>query len=327
MTTLVTGATGLVGNNVVRRLLAEGESVHVLVRSSADPRPLADLAGPALKVFEGDVRDPAAVARALHGATRVVHAAAHVHIGWTRLDEARSTNVDGTRHIAEAALAAGARMVHVSSLDALSARENGAAADEDSLPHGGVLCPYVVTKREAEQVVLEHVERGLAASIVNPGYMIGPYDWKPSSGRMLLSVARGWGLFAPLGVNCFCDVRDVAAGILAALARGRPGRRYILGGNMHTYFQAWRIFAQVTGGTPPVFPLGPLVRRGAGLFGDLVGRLTGHEPLVNSAATALAAQNRNFSSARAQAELGYHIRPLADAATSAWSWFRAQGYA
>lgn len=325
MTTLVTGATGLVGNNVVRRLLAAGQRVRVLVRSSASPRPLADLEG--LEITLGDVRDPRSVREALRGADRVVHAAAHVHIGWSGLDAAREINVEGTRHVAQAALEAGTRLVHVSSIDALGLSENGAPADEEAPPIGGVPCPYVVTKREAEQVVLELVEQGLSASIVNPGFMIGPYDWKPSSGRMLLSVARGWGLFAPLGMNCFCDVRDVAAGITAALEHGQPGRRYILGGQSLSYFQAWRIFAEVTGATPPVFPIGPLVRRCAGGVGDLVARLTGREGDVNSASTALAAQKRRFTSARAEGELGYQARPLRESAIDAWTWFRQHGYA
>jgi dihydroflavonol-4-reductase len=143
---------------------------------------------------------------------------------------------------------------------------------------------------------------------------------------MLLSVARGWGLFVPTGGNCFCDVRDVADGILAALDRGQPGRRYILAGPALSYRQAWRIFAEVSGGTPPVFPLGPLNRYGAGYVGDLVGLITGREPVVNSAATAIAAQKRNYSSARAKAELGYETRELRESAADAWQWFRANGY-
>lgn len=324
MTTLVTGATGLVGNNVARRLLEEGQNVRVLVRRGADPRPLAGLDG--VEIVHGDVRDPQAVDRAVQGVDRVIHAAAFVHIGWTGLELMRAINVEGTRNVAQAALDAKARLVHVSSIDALGLGASGAPADEESVPTGGVLCPYVVTKREAEQVVLNLVEQGLSASIVNPGFMIGPYDWKPSSGRMLLSVARGWGLFAPLGINCYCDVRDVASGILAAMAHGRCGRRYILGGHMLTYFQAWRIFAEVTGGTPPVFPIGAITRYAAGRVGDLVGRLTGREPDVNSASTAMAAQKRRFSSARAEAELGYRARPLRESAADAWTWFRENGY-
>jgi dihydroflavonol-4-reductase len=323
MVTLVTGATGLVGNNVVRRLLEQGQAVRVLARAGADARPLVGLN---VEIARGDVRDRQAVAAALQGVAHVVHAAGHVQIGWRGLDAARAINVEGTRHVAEGALAAGARMVHVSSIDALGVVARKAVGDENSLPVGGVLCPYVVTKREAEGVVLDAVGRGLQASIVNPGYMIGPYDWKPSSGRMLLQVARGWGLWAPLGANIFCDVRDVADGILAALRQGQPGRRYILGGQLLSYFQAWRVFAKVTGATPPMFPAGPLLSLGAGYCGDLVSLVTGHEPDVNSAAVRISAQRRNFSHARAAQELGYRPRPLDEAACDAWYWFRQNGY-
>ncbi len=257
MITLVTGVTGLVGNNVVRGLLAEGQAVRVLARDGSDARPLAGLD---VEIVRGDVRDRQAVERAVCGAERVVHAAADVRIGWTGLQRSRAINVEGARNVALAARTHGARMVHVSSIDALGLAQGDAATDEDTPVAGGVPCPYVVTKREAEQAVLDLVAEGLQASIVNPGFMIGPYDWKPSSGRMLLQVARGWGLFAPLGANSYCDVRDVTAGILAAIAHGRPGRRYILAGETLSYFQAWRIFAQVTGGTPPVFPAGPLAQ-------------------------------------------------------------------
>lgn len=323
MVTLVTGATGLVGNNVVRRLLAEGAQVRVLARENADSRPLAGLD---VQIARGDVRDQQAVSQAVRGAGCVVHAAGYVQIGWTALATARAINVEGTRHVAQAARAEGAKLIHVSSIDALGVATSARPVDEEAPPVGGVLCPYVVTKREAEQVVLDLVAGGLDASIVNPGYMIGPYDWKPSSGRMLLHVARGWGLFAPLGTNNYCDVRDVVSGILAAVGKGRPGRRYILGGERLSYFQAWRIFADVTGGTPPVIPAGPLMRIVAGYFGDARAKLLGSEPDINSASTATSAQKRNFTSARAEAELGYRPRGLREAATDAWTWFREHGY-
>ncbi|MEX2114171.1 MAG: NAD-dependent epimerase/dehydratase family protein [Pirellulales bacterium] len=323
MTTLVTGATGLVGNNVVRALLDQGCAVRVLARETADPRPLMGLD---VEIARGDVRDAEAVQGAVRGTSAVVHAAARVHIGWQGLAAARAINVEGTRHVAAAACREGVRMVHVSSIDALGLATRKQSAHEDTPATGGVLCPYVVTKREAEATVLAHVEQGLQAAIVNPGFMIGPYDWKPSSGRMLLQVAKGWGLFAPLGANSYCDVRDVTAGILAALARGQAGRRYILAGEVLTYFQAWRTFARVTGGTPPIVPIGFLARKGSGYFGDVCRLLTGREPDVNSATMAISGQWRNYSSARAEAELGYRARPLAESAADAWSWFRANGY-
>jgi dihydroflavonol-4-reductase len=324
MRTLVTGSTGLVGNNVVRLLVERGGQVRVLTRDTSNRRALD---GISVEFAQGDVRDAAAVRRAVQGTNQVIHAAAHVHIGWTGLDLARAVNVEGTRNVAQAAQAEGVKLVHVSSIDALGVRSLAEPATEDTPPDNGVLCPYVVTKREAEQVILTAVSQGLNATIVNPAFMIGPWDWKPSSGRMLLEVARGRGLFAPLGTNNFCDVRDVAAGILAAAERGQAGRRYILGGQTLSYFQAWRIFAEVSGARRPLLPAGPLLRFAAGRCGDLWTRISGREPDVNSAATAMSGQQRHVSSARAQAELGYSHRPIREAAEAAWAWFQEHGYA
>ena len=201
------------------------------------------------------------------------------------------------------------RLVHVSSVDALGLPPGGQPADEETPLGGGVLCPYVVTKRAAEQVVLAEVAAGLDAVIVNPAYMVGPWDWKPSSGRMLLEVARNRALFAPLGTNNFCDVRDVAAGVLTAADRGVAGRRYILGGERLSYFQAWRIFARVTRSIPPLFPAGPLVRVAAGRWGDLMTRWTGREGDINSAVTTSSAQTRNFQSTRAAARARLPLAP------------------
>ncbi len=321
---LVTGATGLVGNNVARLLLARGDRVRVLTRATSDPRPLAGLD---VELVQGDVRDADSVERAVHGVDRVVHAAAYVHIGWTQLDLSRAINVSGTANVAASARRAGARLVHVSSVDAMGLLPHGQPSDEETPVAGGVLCPYVVTKREAEQAVLAEVAAGLDATIVNPAYMIGPWDWKPSSGRMLLEVARNRGLVAPLGTNNYCDVRDVAQGILNAADHGATGRRYILGGERLTYFQAWRIFAKITRAFPPLLPAGPLVRLAAGACGDLWTRLSGRELDVNSAATAIASQSRNFVSTRAEKELGYRSRPLTEAAEAAWHWFREHSYA
>ncbi|HEV3025748.1 MAG TPA: NAD-dependent epimerase/dehydratase family protein [Pirellulales bacterium] len=319
MLTLVTGATGLVGNNVVRLLLERGSAVRVLARKGSDPRPLAALE---VETAHGDVRDARCMRRACQDVSRVVHAAAVVHIGWSGWEQQRAVNVEGTRNVAVAAREAGARLVHVSSVDALGYGTRAKPADEEAPVNGHVACPYVVTKRAAEQVVLEQVELGLDAVIVNPVFMLGPWDWKPSSGRMLLAVARGKGLLAPPGGNDFCDVRDVAVGILAAAERGEPGRRYILGGEPLSYLEAWRMFASVSGARPPLAVVGRRLLRAAGVAGSLWGRIRRREPDVNSAATAMSMLEHHFQSARAVAELGYSPRPAREAAEAAWDWFR-----
>ncbi|NQT17767.1 MAG: SDR family oxidoreductase [Planctomycetes bacterium] len=322
--TLVTGATGLLGNNVVRMLLDQGQAVRVLARESSDPRPLEGLD---LQIARGDVRDPDSVRQACEGVECVIHSAGYVQIGRSGLDRHRAINVEGTRHVAQAARRCGVRMVHVSSCDAIGVNSVEEPADEETPLNDPPPVPYVISKREAELAVLDEVDGGLDAVIVNPGFMLGPWDWKPSSGRMLLEVAGGRALLAPRGWFSLCDARDVAAGLLAALQRGQTGRRYILAGVTYSYLDAWRLFAQVTGARSPWRRAGPLMLRAAGFVGDLGTRLTGREPNVNSGVIALAALPKNYSSDRAQTELGYQIRPPEETVRDAWTWFQRNGYA
>ncbi|MCE9555950.1 MAG: NAD-dependent epimerase/dehydratase family protein [Planctomycetes bacterium] len=324
MLTLVTGATGLVGNNVLRLLLERGMAVRVLARETADARPLSGLN---VEVVRGDVRDEAAVRRAVAGVQRVVHAAARVQLGWSNLELQREINVAGTRRVAIAAREAGATLVHVSSSDACGLARGDVLADEETAVEGGVPTPYVITKREAEQAVQAEVARGLQATIVNPAFMLGPWDWKPSSGQMLIAVAKGQGLLAPRGDFSISDVRDVAAAILAALDRTGPsGRRYLLAGHNLSYFEAWRQFAEGAGVRRPLAQLPPVFAFFAGRGGDLWGRISRREPNVNSGALAMARLPKRYSIARAEAELGYRIRPLRDTVSDALAWFREHGY-
>ena len=167
--------------------------------------------------------------------------------------------------------------------------------------------------------------QGLNASIVNPGFMIGPNDWKPSSGKMLLQVARGWGLFAPLGANSYCDVRDVAAGIYVGGRTGQPGRRYILAG------ETLRIFRP--GGSsrrPPAAR--PRVSGGpTDSHGRRMRRRYGYPPDRPRARRQLRRHGHVGTktiriecprSSRARLSLA----PLGEAAAAAWAWFRENGY-
>lgn len=319
---LVTGATGLVGNNIVRQLLDNGDDVRVLTRASSDPRGLDGLA---VERATGDVRDSASLAAAMQGVDRVIHAAGYVHLGWSQLDLHRQINVEGTRNVAVAARESGIRMVHVSGINALGLGRLEHPADEETGLPGIIEIPYVITKRESEDVVRSEVRRGLDAVIVNPGCMFGPWDWKPSSGRMLLSVAK----FAPaypMGAVTFCDVRDVAAGTLAAANQGKAGRQYILGGHNLSYRDAWRQMAHLAGKRSPLVPMGPLVQTVATPILNLHSWLTGYEGEINSAVLKLGKQQHCFSSRRAQAELGYKIRPFSETLADTWDWFRQRGY-
>ena len=321
--TLVTGATGLVGNNVVRQLLASGQQVRVMVRGSSDSRPLEGLC---VEVVRGDVCDAESVQRACRGVARVVHSAGYVRIGRSQLEHHRAVNVDGTRYVAQSAREAGARMIHVSSSDAMGILSPKEPVDEDTPLAPPPPVPYVITKREAEVVVLDEVSRGLDAVIVNPGFMLGPWDWKPSSGRMLLEVGAGKGKLAPRGWLSLCDVRDVVSGIISAIDRGQCGRRYLLAGETMLLLDAWRLFADTAGVPRPWCRAGPLMLIAVGWGGDVWTRLTGREPDVNSGAIAMARLPKNYSSKRAATELGYKTRPVRETVQDSWDWFKDHGF-
>ena len=324
MTVLVTGSTGLLGNNVARILIETGHHVRLLVRQQPDFRPLADLD---VDIVTGDIRNQVDVQQAVDGCDWVIHSAGYVQIGWSNSDLHNEINAKGTDHVAAACRHAGVKMVHVSTADTLGIGSWDSPVDERSTFDGHILYPYVVSKRAGEQNVQNHVEKGLNAVIVNPTFMLGPWDWKPSSGRMLLRVAARPTPIAPSGGNNFCDARDVARGILSAAERGQTGRRYILGGHNHSYFDAWKLFAKVTGGRPPRMSAGPLMQLIAGRAGDLWGYLCGKEPEVNSASTAIARLPHYFTCDRAIRELDYQVRPLHQTVSDTWRWFVDQGYA
>jgi dihydroflavonol-4-reductase len=183
---------------------------------------------------------------------------------------------------------------------------------------------YSITKHRAEEV-LDAARDRVDAVIVNPTYMIGPRDARPSSGRLVVDVVRrrvpGW---TP-GFNNFVDVRDVARGMIAAWHKGRRGERYILAGHEMTYGDFMREVARVAGTRPPQRRVPRPAAWLFGKWGDLVER-TGRDPVVNSVQIRYAYSDRfRFRSDKAARELGYRPGPLERALRDAIDWFRAHG--
>jgi dihydroflavonol-4-reductase len=323
MRILITGATGLVGNNCLRLLDNGLHELHVLVRANHDPRPLEGLD---MNRHFGDLNEPSKLERAIPEVDVIIHAAADTHIGKRPRPMQHTVNVEATGTIACVARKRGAKLVFVSSVDALPAGSPTRLVDEETAGNAKFPCGYVATKREAEQVVFKEVENGLDAVIVNPGFMLGPWDWKPSSGRMLLQVATRLTPFGPKGGFSVCDIRDVSVAICKIATSDTQCRRYILAGNNIRYIDTWRIFAKVAGSSPPICAAGPLMRILAGKWGDTISSLTGREGDVNSAAIGMSNLFHFYDSSRAQHELDYRIRPTEESVEAAWDWFTQYGY-
>gem|GEM_PF-101827 len=324
MRIVVTGATGLLGNNVVRSALSKGIDVIALSRTAGTSRSLAGLP---IEVAVADIANWESVRDGVKGPIdAVIHCAAHIHIGWTESEKSQRINELGTQNALQLAADHGCRCIHVSTVNTLAIGTADHIAEEDSPGDGQIPCTYVLSKRAAERKARDAIEQGADVVIVYPGFMLGPWDWKPSSGRMICDLATGAPPAAPSGGCSVCDPRDVANAILSAIDRAPRGGRYILGGENWTYLQLWREISRRLGVRQPWIIMGSAVGFVVGRAGDIWGNLLGSEPVVNSAAIAMSAQFHWYSSERAVAQLGYSIRPASESLETAIAWLREYGY-
>ena len=323
MRILLTGATGFLGNNLLVDLLGAGHEVTATLRHSSDRRPLDGLDVSRAVV---DLTENSEVAPLVGQHDAVIHAAAMIHLGWSKIAESHRVNVDATQTLAAAARRHGIRMVHVSTVDALGMVEPDSPGDETRTEPPKPACAYVVSKRAAEAAFLDEVHLGLDGVIVNPGFMVGPRDWKPSSGEMMLTIAKQFMPLAPAGGCSVADVRDVARGVRQALELGVAGQRYILGGHNVTYLKLWTEMAKLCQRRPPVGKLPTWIAKIAGGAGDLIGRVAHEEPQLNSAVVAMGQIHHWYLSDKAVRDLDYHFGDYLAALEDAWDWFQQHGY-
>jgi dihydroflavonol-4-reductase len=324
---LVTGAAGFVGSAVVRCLVDAGLEVRALVRPTS---PRGNLADGRIEIVEGDVRDDASVNRAMADVRYLFHVAADYRL-WARdPEDIVATNVNGTRRIMEAALRAGVeRIVYTSTVATLAFRPDGAPSDETvSLDEQDAIGAYKRSKTVAERVVAAMVaERALPAVIVNPSAPIGPRDIRPTpTGRIIIEAASGrMPAFVDTGLN-LVHVDDVATGHLLALLRGRPGERYILGGQNVRLGDMLASISRIVGRAPPKIRLPHALIFPLALAAEAVARVTDREPFVTTDGLRMARHRMFFVSDKAERELGYRARPHIYALSDAIDWFGRGGY-
>lgn len=324
--TLVTGATGFVGGHLVRLLVERGERVRCLVRSTSRGRGLSGLE---VETFDGDLRDPAAVARAVAGCRLVYHCAADYRFSVRDPEALYAANVGGTWNVLKAAYEGGVeRVVHTSSVGALGLRADGTPADEDTpVSLEEMVGHYKRSKFLAERVADHLAAAGLEVVIVNPSTPVGEGDARPTpTGQMIVDfLARRMPAWVDTGLN-LVDVRDVARGHLLAAERGVPGRRYILGGENLTLREILSRLAALTGLAAPRLRLPHWVPLGAAAVAEGWARLRRREPRLSLEAVRLARHKMYFDSSRAIAELGLPQSPVDGALARAVAWYRENGY-
>lgn len=328
MTILVTGGTGFVGSAIVRALLTRGDGVRVLVRPDSDR---SNIAGLPVDTVEADLTDVASLARAVQGCTGLYHAAADYRLWAPHAQRLYQVNVEGTRALMLAAVQAGVRrIVYTSSVATLGVVPDGIADETTPVSLEAMVGDYKRSKYLAEQGVLDLVaNRDLPAVIVNPSAPVGPRDIKPTpTGRMIRDAAEGrMPAYVDTGLN-IVHVDDVASGHVLAFARGRVGERYVLGGENMTLQEILAVIARLSGRRPPRFRLPHGVVLPIAHIAEAVARLTRVDDLqLTVDGVRMARKHMFFSSAKAEAELGYRARPAEEGLADAVAWFGRQSHA
>jgi dihydroflavonol-4-reductase len=173
--------------------------------------------------------------------------------------------------------------------------------------------------------VLRGAGEGLSAVIAHPTAVFGPGDWKHNLLPLFRAAKRGTALAVPRGIRTTCDVRDVARAHLALAERGRPGERYILGGESLSVRDLMTRIARVVGGRRPLFTLPDAAILRVGALMDAVAEATGRPPVLSREMALQSTFTARLSSDKAAREIGYASRPLGESLRDAAAWYRARG--
>jgi dihydroflavonol-4-reductase len=322
MPTLVTGGAGFIGGHLVRLLVERGESVRVLDRAQPGERlPLSKI-----DYVVGDIRDRKAVRQAVSGCATVYHLAADPQLWARRRGHFHQVNYLGAVNVLEEALAAGAkRILHTSTESILTrARQTTPIAEDQEVTLHDVIGPYCLSKFRAERHAFRLAQSGAPIVIVNPTLPIGPGDWGRSPPtQMMLDFCLGKrAAYLDAELNLI-DVRDVALGMIAALERGEPGRRYLLGAENWSIRSVFNYLARLTGLSEPRWRVPYPVALTAAYASEFIAFLFTHAiPAATITGVKLTRRKMHFDASRSLAALGLTTRPVADSVRETVEWFR-----
>jgi dihydroflavonol-4-reductase len=327
MRVLVLGATGFIGGQIVRALVERGYAVRALRRSGSSTRVLDGLP---IEVAVGDLHDRAALLAAMRSVEAVFHAAGYYPHNSLAPRRALRLATAGMRNVLECARNAGVRrMIYTSSLSTIGPPAAGRVqADErDYYLPGSVADPYFESKWAMESEVYRVAAAGQEVVALCPTAVFGPGDVKPTSGTVLLALARGLLPAYVEGRTNIVDVRDVAQAHVVALERGRSGERYILGGHNTTVGATLTLAARLAGAPAPQVRVPAGLALLAGKLGEVAAlALPGRPFLPFNEAIEMIRHGQHYDCAKAQRELGLTGRPIEETLRDSLVWFREHGY-
>ena len=304
----VTGATGFLGGELVKQLIGRGHQVAALVRSP-DKASLLKTFGVELHV--GDITDRETLRAPMTGVDGVFHVAAWYKVGAADSHLAQEINVQGTRNVLETARDLQIPRIVYTSTVAVHGDTRGRLVDESYYAAGPFLTEYDRTKWVAHyEVAVPMMRAGLPLMIVMPGAIYGPGD---TSGihDTLVQLLRGRLFATPRGVAfAWVYLDDAAQGLRLAMEHGTPGESYLLTGPVHTFEDAFAIAARIAGKRPPFFHPRPIMMRGAAKLVSLLEGWDVRVPIASETLRLMAGSTWIGSSAKAERELGFTVRPL-----------------
>lgn len=325
---LITGGAGFIGSHLAAALLGEGEEVRVLERPEAK---VDHLQRDGIELVSADICDRAAMVRATRGCRHVYHLAADPNLWRRDLREYDAINHQGALNVVHAALDNGAERVLHTSTESILTAPNGAAGDpveQRELREADMIGPYCLSKFRADNAVRRLAEEGAPVILVCPTLPVGPGDRSltPPT-RMSLAFCRGE---LPAYLNCrlnFVDARDVAIGMMAAMRRGRPGRRYLLGGHNLELADWLTVLGAQIGRCPPRWSLPYAIALAVAWYSEQwATHVTHRMPMATLTGVRLTRRSMFFDSSASSAELGLVPRPVEDSARDAVDWYRSLGW-
>ncbi len=318
----VTGATGHIGNVLVRKLLGKGENVRAVVPPFEDITPLEGLE---VEIVESDVRDTNSLVKAFNGVELVYHLAGIVTILSGNDDFLYQVNVEGTKNVVDACLKNNVkRLVYVSSVHALKEPPHGTVIDETcGYDAECTMGSYGRSKTLASLEVLKGIDKGLDAVLVCPSGVIGPYDYKISQmGHLFINFMKGNLKARVDGAYDFVDVRDVAEGLILACENGKRGESYVLSGEQISVQDLFRELEKLTGMKVPSLKVPLWLVKGVSKISPLYYSFTGKEPLFTSYSIDVINSNSKISYVKACNEIGYSARPIKESIKDSVDWIK-----
>jgi dihydroflavonol-4-reductase len=321
---LVTGATGHIGNVLVKELLKKGEKVRAFVLPGEDLSPLEGLD---VELFEGDILNEGSITNALSDIENVFHLAGIISIMPGQDDMVHRVNVEGTKNIVRAARKANVkRFVYTSSIHAFKRVPHGIVIDEQiPIDPQSAIAAYDRSKAEATLAVLAESKMGLPAVIVCPTGVIGPYDYKNSELGVLI---QEWMVhkvdFLIEGYYDFVDVRDVVQGMISARDRGQIGQIYILSGELIRVVDIWRMVKELVNIKPTLIQIPTRLAMATAKLAQIYYNITRTKPRFTTYSIATLHSNAVITHQKAHLLLDYNPRPMNTTLRDTVAWWKQQ---